>query len=137
MTRSEHGAAGPRRAAGALEAQVLAALWAAGAPLTPAAVQSEIGGELAYTTVMTILNRLHDKGVVTRERRGKAYAYAPVLERAEHAAAQMRAALDTSGDRPAALSRFLSALPPDDATVVRDLLGHGTPPERGGAGATR
>ena len=53
-----------RRPAGELEASVLAALWAADAPLTPGAVQLELGGGLARTTVTTILTRLHAKGAV-------------------------------------------------------------------------
>ena len=56
-----------RRPAGGLEAEVLAALWAIGRPLTPREVQRELGGELAYTTVMTTLTRLHDKGAVDRQ----------------------------------------------------------------------
>lgn len=112
-----------RRPAGALEQEVLAALWAAGGPLTPAAVQDQVGGNLAYTTVKTILDRLHDKKLLTRVREGKAYAYTPVVEQADLAAEAMRAALEGSSDRPAVLSKFLGEISADDAAVIRELLG--------------
>jgi predicted transcriptional regulator len=54
-------ATGSRRR-GALEQEVLAGLAAAGRPLTVGEVQAQLGGELAYTTVLTALSRLHAKG---------------------------------------------------------------------------
>lgn len=124
-------AAGPgdgtgRRPAGALEQEVLAALWASPTPLTPAAVQAEVGAALAYTTVKTILDRLHEKGMLTRVREGKAYAYSPVVEQADLAAEAMRAALEGSMDRPAVLSKFLGEISAADAEVIRELLGETT-----------
>ena len=58
MTEDE---AGRRRARGELESEVMAALWSAGEPLTPAGVQAALGGGLAYNTVQTILSRLLEK----------------------------------------------------------------------------
>src|SRR6266498_1686108 len=84
-----------RRMAGELEAEVLAALWAAGRPLAPAEVHAELGAGVAYTTVTTILHRLHRKGLADR-RRGH--------------------------DRAAVLARFLSDLSPADEQVLQDLL---------------
>ncbi len=69
-------AAGARRAAGELEAGVLAVLQAAGRPLPPGEVRERVGGGLAYTTVVTILSRLHAKGVLERRKAGRAYVYA-------------------------------------------------------------
>ena len=60
----------PNRPSGSLEQEVLAILAAAGEALTPAAVQAQLSGARAYTTVMTTLSRLHAKGAVTRERAG-------------------------------------------------------------------
>ena len=58
--RGERGHSGEdaagRRAAGELEAAVLAVLQAAGSPLSPGEVRDRLGGELAYTTVVTILS---------------------------------------------------------------------------------
>lgn len=111
-----------RRRPGELEAEVLAALWAADQALTPAQVLDELPGPLAYTTVMTILARLHDKGVVERSRAGRAFAYRPVVEEADLAATRMRALLEGGGDRGAVLARFVGALAPDDARVLAALL---------------
>ena len=58
-----------RRAPGELEGNVLTVLWRAGRPLSPGQVRAELGADLAYTTVMTILSRLHAKGSVSRSRR--------------------------------------------------------------------
>jgi predicted transcriptional regulator len=90
---------GSRREAGELESEVLAALWAAGRPLTPGETREELGGSLAYTTVMTTLSRLHDKGVVDRRRSGRSYAYSPNVREAEFAARRFRALLDRGHDR--------------------------------------
>lgn len=111
-----------RRPAGKLESEVLAALWAANRPLTPRDVQHELGGELAYTTVMTTLTRLCEKGAVSRQRTGRAYAYAPVLGRAETAAARMREQLDAGEDREVVLARFVGSLSAADERVLAELL---------------
>ena len=76
-------AAHSRRAPGELEADVLAALWRANEPLTPGEVREHLGSTLAYTTVMTILTRLYEKGSVTRRRVGRAFVYTPAFAQAE------------------------------------------------------
>jgi len=111
-----------RRPAGGLEAEVLAALWASGRPLTPREVQRELGGELAYTTVMTALTRLHDKGTVDRRRAGRAYAYTPVLDQAGIAASRMREVLDDGHDRRAVLAHFVGSLSVQDERLLSELL---------------
>lgn len=68
-----------RRPRGALEKAVLAHLWSSGTARTPAEVRAAMGGDLAYTTVLTILSRLHAKGLVSREPSGRGHAYRPVL----------------------------------------------------------
>lgn len=112
----------PRRPAGALETEVLAQLWAADEPMTPAQVQDALGGDLAYTTVMTILTRLHEKGAVRRERTGRAYAYAPLLDENGMAAARMRSLLAGGGDRKAVLAQFIDGLSPEDERILSALM---------------
>lgn len=112
-----------RRPAGALEADVLGVLWAAGLPLTPADVRSQLGGDLAYTTVMTVLARLHEKGLLDRERVGRGFAYAPAVHQAALAAERMRVLLEEGPDRAAVLARFVGSLSPGDRRALRDLLG--------------
>jgi predicted transcriptional regulator len=111
-----------RRAAGALEQEVLAALWAAGAALTPAAVRADLDADLAYTTVHTILNRLHIKGQVTRVQAGRGWAYSPATDEATHTADQMRALLDGRSDAPAVLARFVGRLREQDGELLQQLL---------------
>ncbi len=112
-----------RRAKGGLESEVLTALWGADRPLTAGDVVDALGGELAYTTVQTILVRLYGKGAVRRELIGRAHSYTPVLDHAGLAADRMRALLDKGADHAAVLSRFLRALSPEDAATLTHLLG--------------
>ncbi|MEV7980217.1 BlaI/MecI/CopY family transcriptional regulator [Streptomyces sp. NPDC086519] len=117
-----------RRPAGELEASVMAALWAAGAPQTPGQVQRSLGTDLARTTVTTILTRLHDKGVVERHRQGRGYAYVPVQDAQGLTAKRMHTELDRDNDRETVLARFVAQLSPDDERVLRTLLESGEQP---------
>ncbi len=115
------------RQSGALESEIVACLAAADTPLTPAQVQAELGGDLAYNTVMTTLTRLYAKQAVTREVRGRAYAYALMTGRTETEAGltarRMRKLLDTGVDRASVLSRFVDDLDADSERILRELLG--------------
>jgi len=111
-----------RRESGGLEAEVLAALWAADTPLTPGEVVDAVGGDLAYNTVQTILTRLYQKGAVRRELAGRAHAYTPLLDEAGLAARRMRAVLDRGGDQAAVLSQFVGTLSPDEEKTLSRLL---------------
>jgi predicted transcriptional regulator len=111
-----------RRSSGALEAEVLAALWSSDEPLTPAQVREQLPGDLAYTTVLTTLVRLHEKGVVAREPAGRAFAYRALQDEAELAADRMRSVLDATEDRHAALTRFLGTLSSSDEQLLARLL---------------
>jgi predicted transcriptional regulator len=110
-----------RRAPGRLEDEVLATLAAADDPMTTGEVLAQLGAELAYTTVMTTLTRLYEKGTLTRERVGRSFAYA-VARPEERVARSMSAALEDSPDRDLALARFVEALDPADLPVLRKLL---------------
>ena len=77
----------------ALELEVLKVLWTGDEELTVAGVQEAMKPyrPLAYTTVLTLLERLYRKGLVTRRKQGRGFAYRPLLER--------DAALDLALDR--------------------------------------
>ena len=90
--------------------------------MTPAQVRDSLGGDLAYTTVVTILSRLHAKGVLTRLRSGRAYSYTPVADEPGLAARRMRGVLDAEADREAVLARFVSGLSPADEQMLRRML---------------
>jgi len=98
---AEPAAEPPRRPAGALEAEVMAVLRAADTPLTAGQVRERLAvrptGELSYSTVVTIVSRLHAKGLLARERAGRGFAYTPV-DPASLAAGQMSRALDADVD---------------------------------------
>ncbi|MFF1675615.1 BlaI/MecI/CopY family transcriptional regulator [Streptomyces sp. NPDC058256] len=111
-----------RRPAGELEAAVMAALWAAGVPLSAGRVQTELDSGLARTTVTTILTRLHEKGVVGRERQGRGYAYFPVQDAPGLTARRMHTELDRDTDRETVLARFVAQLNPGDEQHLRRLL---------------
>lgn len=115
-----------RRGRGELESAVLAALWAADGPLSAREVQGRLPGDLAYTTVLTILSRLFDKAVLVRHREGRGYAYAPARDEASHTARRMHSLLVGGADREAVLARFVSELTEQDEHVLQQLLsGHG------------
>jgi predicted transcriptional regulator len=109
-----------------LEGLVLSALREADAPATAGWVQQQLGGDLAYTTVITILTRLLAKGVVTRERAGRSFVWTPVSDQAGLAAHKMRRLLDRESDREAVLASFVTSLEPGDERLLRDLLGRAT-----------
>jgi predicted transcriptional regulator len=114
------------RPRGGLEREVLAALAAAAGPMSTNEVLAELGGELAYTTVMTTLARLEAKGVLTRQMFGRAYVYAvagdPRHVAASLAAHRMRRVLESRQDRAGVLARFVADLSPEDEQVLADLL---------------
>jgi predicted transcriptional regulator len=112
-----------RRAAGKLEAAVLAVLQAAGSPLSPAEVRDQLGGDLAYTTVVTILSRLHGKRMLDRRKAGRAFVYRPVADEPGLAARRMAQVLDAEPDREAVLARFVSGLSGRDEELLRRMLG--------------
>ena len=112
---------------GDLEREVMAQLWESGEPLTVRQVHEALsaGRSLAYTTVMTVLDRLAKKGVVRQERADRAYRYAPVQTREEMTAALMLDALGAAPDgaaRDAALVHFVGRVGPEGAAALRAAL---------------
>ncbi|MEU1229199.1 BlaI/MecI/CopY family transcriptional regulator [Streptomyces sp. NPDC005828] len=112
-----------RQPNGAREAQILTLLQHAGGALTPGEVVERLQAELTYSTVVTILTRMHGKGMLHRSPRGRAYAYAPVTDDAGFAARRMRSVLDDRPDREAVLARFADELSDADADLLRQMLG--------------
>jgi predicted transcriptional regulator len=113
---------------GQLERAVLQVLWdrpePAGARDVLAALTARAGAEreLAITTVLTVLDRLRRKGLVRRERSGRAHLYQATVSREDYVAGLMLEALGQAPDRGAALTRFLGAASPADADHLRRAL---------------
>lgn len=78
---------------------------------------------VAYTTVMTVMDNLHRKGVLDRERSGRAYLYRPARTREEYVGDLLEDALNASSDRTAALLGFVDRLSPEEIANLRDALG--------------
>ncbi|SCG70313.1 Predicted transcriptional regulator [Micromonospora halophytica] len=98
-------------------------LWAAPGPLTVRQMVDALAErDLAYTTVMTVLDNLHRKGWADRDLAGRAYRYRPRASREEHVGHLMAEALSTAADQHAALARFVDAMTPDEAAALRELL---------------
>ena len=107
---------------GELEAAVMEALWAADDGLTPREVHDRVADGLGYTTVMTVVTRLWDKGLLAREPEGRSFRYRPTTTAADHHGDRMRAALAKAADRPAVLAAFVSQLDDTDRALLADLL---------------
>lgn len=110
---------------GELEAAVLSALWSSAAPLSVREVLAQVKRRpaLAYTTVLTVLDRLHDKGLVTREKEGKAFLYRASASREAWLGEQAARAL-TAGSGPASsavLMAFLDSAERADPALVEQL----------------
>lgn len=109
---------------GSLEAKIMDVAWDSGDIfLSVRDVLGRLGDDLAYTTVMTVMNRLHEKGLLRRRRDGRAWLYRPAMSREAFAAATMSEVLRTASDRRAALLHFVADLPGEDTEALRRLLG--------------
>jgi predicted transcriptional regulator len=113
---------------GDLEAAVIERLWHREDPATVREVLENLNGDdrrgrtLAYTTVMTVMDNLHRKGVLRRESFGRAYRYTPVRSREEHVADLIAADLADSDDRAAPLLLFIEQLTPAEVAKLRSAL---------------
>ena len=114
---------------GELEAVIMDRLWQWGRPVLVREVVEDLRGErpLAYTTVMTVMENLHRKGWLRRERDGRAWRYEPTGSRSGYTAALMTDALVTSSDRRTALAHFVLQMSPHDAALLREALGRPRP----------
>ena len=109
---------------GELEATVMDLLWSRPDPATVRDVQRALETErpLAYTTLMTVMDRLHSKGWLSRTMEGRAYSYQPTATKEEHSAQLMTDALGSSADRTATLVHFLEQMDAADAKRLRSVL---------------
>ncbi len=110
---------------GDLETAVMDVLWRASDPRSVREVLTEINHSrtLAYTTVMTVLDNLHRKGWVQRERCGRAYLYRPAQTREEAAARALREVLASTGDPDGVLLHFARSATEHESTILRRALG--------------
>lgn len=112
------------RALGELEAAVMAVLWDASGPARVREVVDTLAPDrhVAYTTVMTVLDNLHRKGWVLREKQSRAYIYRPAWSREEATARALRALLEESEDPDAALLYFARTASDRETALLREAL---------------
>ncbi len=99
-------------------------VWQWNRPVTVREVLEDLKEErsIAYTTVMTVMDNLHQKGWLRREQEGRAYRYEAVATRAAYSAALMKEAWAASDNLAAALVEFFGRLSAEQADAVRDAL---------------
>lgn len=104
---------------GALEAEVMRRLWGSSSPLSVRTVLGELNEQrtrpLAYTTVMTVMARLAEKGLLRRERDGRGYLYEPAVS--DIAELAVRRVVREHGD--AAVARFVAEARAEPALLRR------------------
>lgn len=117
------------RQLGQLEAVVMQHLWAGDRALSVREVLEALqrDREIAYTTVMTVLDNLHSKGLVGRQKDGRAYLYFPTVTREEHTAGLLDQVLAQSPDRGAALLHFVGQMSEHELAELRSALDHRDP----------
>jgi predicted transcriptional regulator len=112
------------RQLGDLEAQVMDRIWRRGHPVLVRDIVEDLTAErtLAYTTVMTVMDKLHRKGWLRREPRGRAYIYEALASRESYTARLMRDAWATSDNQAVAFVHFLEQLSEEEARALRRAL---------------
>ncbi|MDF4254183.1 BlaI/MecI/CopY family transcriptional regulator [Streptomyces sp. WMMB303] len=129
------------RPLGELEDAVMTRVWRWNRPVTVREVLEDLQKErtVAYTTVMTVMDNLRQKGWLRRDQEGRAYRYAAVSTRAAYSAALMHEAWSASDNPAAALVDFFGMMSPEQAEVLRTALRvahlngiHLDPPAAGG-----
>lgn len=107
---------------GDLERAAMDVVWESG-PCTARAVAERLADRgLAYTTWLTVLGRLEGKGLLRRDRAGRAHTYTAVASREDHVAELLQSALGQAADREAALQHFARTVSPEEAAALRAAL---------------
>ena len=109
---------------GKLESELMELIWDRG-EISVRALHEVIGPRLAYTTVMTTLDRLYKKRVLSRKKVGKAYYYAPVLGREQYRERQtehiLNVVLQENSNSDAVLSCFVDVVSESDQKMLDKL----------------
>jgi predicted transcriptional regulator len=109
---------------GALESEVMERIWTRG-ETSVRDLHAVFAPRLAYTTIMTTLDRLHRKGLLKRSKLGKAFIYRPAFSEQEYheqlAQHLFGMALDGPKDSQAVLSRFVDVVSQTDLEMLEQL----------------
>jgi predicted transcriptional regulator len=117
---------------GQLERAIMNVIWAGDGPYAVREVRERLryGRPVAYTTVMTVMGILHGKGVLRREKHGRAWVYWPAEAREEHDARLMAEALRSGGDHQVTMRRFVERVSDDEIACLREALTVSATPQR-------
>lgn len=108
---------------GPLERTVMDHIWEQGVDVTVREVlETKAGAGLAYTTVMTILDRLWRKGFLRRSRVGRAYVYRIKRTEQEYLAGLMDRVLTGAADRRSVLLGFVRGIDQEDLAQLRTMI---------------
>lgn len=108
---------------GPLERAVMDRVWMAQGEVTVRDVlSSRAGKRLAYTTVMTILERLWKKGFLTRRKDGRAYAYRAALSQDDYVASLVDSVLKDASDRRGVLLGFVRSVDREELDELRKMI---------------
>ncbi|MEU3550889.1 BlaI/MecI/CopY family transcriptional regulator [Streptomyces longwoodensis] len=112
------------RQLGDLEAEIMDRLWSWGRPATAREVRTDINTQrpIAYTTVKTVADILHRKGMLARHKEGRAWVYTPTCTRQQYTASLMHQALGSNPDPAGTLVSFLEQITPEEAQALRMAL---------------
>jgi predicted transcriptional regulator len=112
------------RAFGELEAAIMDVLWSARRPLLVREVLERLqrSSEPAYTTVQTVMDILHRKGWLNRERDGRAFRYQPNASREDYSAGLIGEVLAATPDRTATLVRLVETMDSSELAALQKAL---------------
>jgi predicted transcriptional regulator len=120
------------RGFGDLEAAIMDVVWSTPQPMYVREVRAKLNEdrELAYTSVQTVMDILHRKGWLAREKDGRAYQYWATASRDDYAASLLGQALETSESKTGALLRLFEQMNPREVRQLRAALDERKPRRR-------
>ncbi|MEU5404352.1 BlaI/MecI/CopY family transcriptional regulator [Streptomyces sp. NPDC005963] len=112
------------RQLGGLEAEIMDRLWAWGRAATAREVRDDLNRKrpIAYSTVKTVADILFGKGMLTREKDGRAWLYRATCTRQQYTAARMHDALEGTPDPAGVLLSFVEQISVEEVQALRAAL---------------
>ena len=111
---------------GELESAIMDVVWSSERAYLVREVRERLSYNrpLAYTTVMTVMNILYGKGVLCREKHGRAWRYWPAESREEHDARLMAEVLRSGGNEHITMMRFVERVSDEERESLRSAVLH-------------
>jgi predicted transcriptional regulator len=112
------------RALGDLETAIMDRMWSSQGPTSVRDVLEDLRRDrtIAYTTVMTVMDKLYKKGLLRRHPEGRAYLYEPTTTNEAYTAQIMQDVLAHGGNQAMTLVHFLERLTLDEQTALGTAL---------------